>query len=235
MRGGGRLLAGCMGLALVAPPASAGQYDTIPAPLYGFVLDSHGVGVPGVCIGTQRAHGAQGKPTVSGAGGMYRLETTALRGSDSWYWIALNPCSTSRNVAPEIYSHGDGYESPTAHTVRVIAGHPRRQDFPLRTSATIEGVVTDVLGRPLSGLCVQTETFGSNSDTTSGGVISRDITNALGHYRLIQLVADTHDVVLTFNCNPDSILAPLSLGQAKVGLREGQTAQLNFRVPSQGP
>ncbi len=231
----GLLLAAGVGLVLAAPASSAGQYDTIPAPLVGYVLDSHGIGVPGVCISTMRAHGLHGKPTVSGAGGKYRLETTAIRGSDSYYFVWLSPCQTSRNVAPEYFSHSDGYESERTLTVRVIAGRSRRQDFPLRTSATIEGVVTDVLGRPAAGLCVETDTFGSNADSTTVGLVSQAVTDALGHYRLIQLVADAHDVAVRFNCDPNSLLAPISLGHGTVSLHEGQTAQLNLRVPGQVP
>ncbi len=216
-------------------PGSAPASGYLSAPLYGYVVDRQGKGVPGVCLDTQEAHAGLGPSTSSGRGGRYRLETRAPAGSSTAYWIWLTPCATSRNVAPEIYYHGDGYESRTAHPVQVFSGRATRLNFVLRTSATIEGTVTSALGMPLSNLCVSTETFGANEDSITAGIVTQVNTDAQGRYRLAQLVGDTHEVFVTVRCDINK-LSPLrggvSLGSGSVNLREGQTRLLNLSVPS---
>lgn len=187
------------------------------APLIGHVVDRHGAGVQGVCIGgfTFRGEGATVR-TVTGKHGRFILDTTSPGTRSLAYTIDLRPCGTNANVAPEYYQHANGFEGSA--DVVVHAGHTTHKDFILRTGATLEGTVSSVAGRPLAGVCVRTAQWGE-SRGTGAQEVSFAVTNSQGSYRIRQLVPTAHRVLAWSSCGPDGV--PLAASGGPTHLAEG--------------
>lgn len=205
------------------------------APLVGRVVDRQGVGLPGICVRgfTYRGDGAT-VDDVTDKNGRYRLNSTSPGYPILDYTIDLRPCQTRVNVAPEYYNHGNGFEYSTP--VRVRAGRTTRQDFVLRTAATIEGVVRVIGGRPWSGACVRTSQWGEHRGTGDTEQVSQAVTDDQGRYRISQLVPGGHRLVVWSSCTSGVPIAA-SGGAAYVAengqpvdVTEGQTRRVDLVV-----
>lgn len=229
----GAALLVAFGLLSPAVHASADQVDD-RAPLVGHVVDRHGAGVSGVCVSASPFHGdADSDTATSGRGGRFVLNTTSPEGSETAYIVLLRPCATKRNVAPEYYSHNNGYEGSSFVVVR--AGHLTHKNFVLRTGGVVQGVVTTAQGRPFAQACVSTSQWGDDAGTGTSDT-SWAITDAAGRYRIQQLAPGPHRLLVSRCSTPSVPLAasggPEYLAQQgqPIPVGEGQTREVDMAV-----